>query len=86
MKSFLMAYSHYQHILITSNDFRYSTKQFALQDFPTTVATARYDAQGATALLMMRSVYVCVCFCRQGKMRRALKEGDGRMCERERAA
>lgn len=46
-------------LLIISNDFRYCTKQFALQDFPTAAASAQYAAQGMTVFCMTR----CVCVC-----------------------
>lgn len=73
--SCLMAYSHYQHLLITSNDFRYGTKHFALQDFPTTAATAQYDTQGTTVLLMMKCVYVCVS-SQRGEKREGWEESE----------
>lgn len=50
-------------LLIISNDFRYSTKQFALQDFPTAAASAQYAAQGMTVLHMTR----CVCVLSLGE-------------------
>lgn len=58
--SCLMASSQHQRILIISNNFRYTTKLFALQDFPTTAVRVQYDAQGVTAVHAARCVHVCV--------------------------
>lgn len=51
-------------LLIISNDFRYCTKQFALQDFPTAAASAQYAAQGMTVFCMTRCVSVRAGVCR----------------------
>lgn len=48
-------------LLIISNDFRYCSKQFALQNFPSTAATAQYAAQGMTVTHTKMCVSVRAC-------------------------
>lgn len=75
MMTCLMAYSHYQHILITSNDFWYSTKQFTLQDFPhhcshRSIWCPRHDCTVHDEM--------CLCMCELAGEREKEKAGGGR--------